>query len=123
MVSIRTESLRGQADVLYREALHYSNRFLALEECISWVKRQEFDEANEIYRVLTRQYEELAGQKKELILMSEAMRRICDKYDTAERKIVEGQEVYRKPAGYVGEVNLKHIRSQLSELGIHLAEW
>lgn len=120
MVSVRTERLRKQAELLSREARRYDYKFPVLEDSISWLRQQEFDEKNEIQRVLTRQNEELREQKRELVVLAEAMRRICDKYEKAEQRIMDSGEMPQKTNGRVEWVELEHIKVKLSGLGISL---
>lgn len=122
MVSIKTGVLKAQADVLSEEAHHYNYIFSKMDECISWLKRQEFNEANEIYRILTYQYDELQEQKKELLLLSEVTKRIGDKYDKTEKTIIECGESCQKLKGHVYSVNLNSVRNMLFESGLHMAE-
>lgn len=122
MVNIKTERLREKADAMNREALHYNYRFQTIEECISWIKNQEFDEKEELQRVLARQYEELREQKREILLLSGVMQRICDKYDETEQRIMEDRDIYRKFIGYVKMVDLVQMRDELSLLGIHVTD-
>lgn len=122
MVSIKTDSLRGQAELLNREVFHYNYRFQVLNDCLHWLKRQEFEEVYEIHRVLVRQCDEMKQQKRELAMLAEAMYRICDKYDRTEQTIIENGEAFQKLAGRVEAVNLDRIREQLSQLGMRMAE-
>ena len=122
MVSVRTEWLREQAELLNREACRYDHRSAALEDSISWIRQQEFDEKKEIQRALARQYEELRQQKKALLLLAGAMRRICDKYEKAEQRIIDCGEMPPKMNGHVTWVELEHIKVKLHGLGISLKD-
>lgn len=122
MVSIKTERLREKADAMNREALHYDYRFQTMEECIFWISHQEFDEKEELQRVLARQYGELREQKRELLLLSGVMQRICDKYEETEQRIMEDRVVCRKFTGFVKMVDLVQMRDKLSLLGIHVTD-
>lgn len=122
MVSIKTERLRELAEILNREAVHYDHRFRALEESISWVRRQEFNEANEIHRVLMREYDELRQQKKAMMLLAEAILRICDKYDKTEQKIVDSGETCEKLIVRADWINLEHMRRLLVKVGLDMTD-
>lgn len=123
MVEIRTRSLKNQAELLSKAALCYDIKISVLEESLTWLKRQEFDEVYQIYQMLKKEWEELKIQKKKLSLLAETMQQICEKYDRTESEIIESGETSRKLSGYVESVNLTQIQMQLSELGFHMTEW
>lgn len=110
MVSVRTEPLRIQAENLRKEAFRYNYRIAQEETCIAWMKAQEFDEAGELCRALAKQREALVKQKRELLMLAEALHRICDRYDRAEQKIMESGEARQTAWGNVVEVDLLNIR-------------
>ena len=122
MVKVKTEMLRFQADIIKKETIHYEYSLQIIQESISWIKQQEFDELDEIHQILLKEYENLEEQKKKLLLLSDALQRICDKYEKTELLIIEQGETCQKLAGYVEWVNLKGIRNRLNELGIHLID-
>lgn len=122
MISIRTEVLRAQAEDLGRAARHYEYYLPVLEEGIAWGKCQEHREIKETVRCLEILYEELAQQKKELALLEAAMQKICDKYDRAEQRILDSQEIPQKAAAVIGRVNVEYLQDLLSELDIHMTE-
>lgn len=123
MVEIRTRLLKNQAELLSKAALCYDIKISVLEESLTWLKRQEFDEVYQIYQMLKKEWEELKIQKKKLSLLAETMQQICEKYDRTESEIIESGETSRKLSGYVESVNLTQIQMQLSELGFHMTEW
>ena len=120
MVSIKTISLRKQADMLHFRARRLNYQLKYLESIMLWMKRQEFSEAHEVYHSMIRQYEALGKQKQELLLLEEALRRVCDKYDRTEQRIIESEEKCLKIRGYVNIISLSRIREQLRELGMHM---
>lgn len=122
MVSIRTEVLRAQAEGFSRAARRYEYYLPVLEEGIAWGKCQEHREIAEAVRCLERLCGELVQQKKELALLEAAMQKICDKYDRAEQRILDSQEIPQKPAAVIGRVNVEYLQALLSELDIHVTE-
>lgn len=122
MVNIRTEVIREQAELLGRTAQHYDYWYPELEKCAAWIRQQEMKEKEEIHWILKKQCEEAAKQRRELKLMAEALRRICDKYEKTEQSIVNSMEPDYKKMGHIETVQLKQLRSQLSELGLHRME-
>ena len=87
MVTIHTGRLREQSDILNREALQYNQRLSELEACIAWLRRQEFDEVDELLRLLHGQYEKLGRQKEEMLKLSGLLQRICGRYEAAEQAL------------------------------------
>lgn len=122
MVSIKTESLREQAEELNRTALQYDHRFAVLEECSSWLRRQEYDETNSIYRVLVREQEKMQQQKRELLLLAEGLRRISDRYDRTEERIMENEEMFTKTPQNIQWMDVGGLRDRLSELMKNMVE-
>lgn len=121
MVNIKIETLRGQAEILNREADRYAGRIEGMEAVIAWMRRQEFGEAKEeIYRKLVRQRDSLWQQRREMFLLAEALRRICERYDRTEESIIESGDAYQKSGGQIGSVDLSGIRERLFRMGIHL---
>lgn len=120
MVTIHTGRLRDQSEILNQEALQYNHRLSELETCIVWLRRQEFEEADELLRLLHRQYEKLGRQKEEMLRLSGLLQRICGRYETAEQEIVESTEASRKLKGYVKTMQLSDIREHLAVLGIRI---
>lgn len=119
MVSVRTEPLRIQAENLRKEAFRYNYRIAQEETCIAWMKAQEFDEAGELCRALAKQREALIKQKRELLMLAEALHRICDRYDRAEQKIVDSGEARQTAWGNVVAVDLLNIRQWIdAELSV-----
>ena len=94
-INVKTGALRVQANEINRQAHRYGRRFSALEECMSWVRQQEFDGAEEMYHTLRWQQEEMMRQKRDLLLLSEGLQRICDKYEKTERKLAEKNFIFR----------------------------
>lgn len=122
MVSIKTEALRELAESLNREAVHYDHRFRVLEESMLWIKRQEFEETNEIHRVLMKQYDDLIEQKKAMLQLAEAIRRICDKYDKTEWQIILSGVIAKRVEVHVDWVKLERMRSLLATVGLDMAD-
>lgn len=120
MVTIHTGRLREQSDILYREALQYNQRLSELEACITWLRRQEFDEVDELLRLLHGQYEKLGRQKEEMLKLSGLLQRICGRYEAAEQEIIESPEAFQKLRGFVKTMHLADIRECITALGIRI---
>ncbi len=122
-ISVKTTGLREQADKLNREALRYNRRFSEMEDCISWMRRQVFDGADEVYHMLKKQNEEMMHQKKDLLLLGESLRRISDKYDRTEERIIEqGEQVYSARLVIHPEVMLKQLNQMLKNMGLQVSD-
>lgn len=122
MVSVKTNVLKRQADNLKKNVQRYDDRCSVIEECMNWLKVQEFDGKEEIRRVLFRQHGDLIRQKKELLMLSEALWRICEKYEKTEQMIADYHEKLQGTEGYVNMVDLTHICDYLSKWGFRTAD-
>lgn len=105
-----------------KEAHHFDYRILVLEETVSWLKRQEFDEAGELLYILLKQCEELRRQRRTLLAMTEALRRTAEKYDRAEQRIIDSQEIYQRIPAEIEAVDLRTVRDRIANLGLRLDE-
>lgn len=122
-ISVKTAGLREQADKLNREALRYNRRFSEMEDCISWVRRQDFDGADEVYRTLKKQNEEMLRQRKSLLLLGESLRRISDKYDRTEERIIDqGEHIYSGRLVVCSPVILNQLNQLLKNMGLQVSD-
>lgn len=119
-VSVKTAGLREQASELNREAHRYNRRFQEMEEVISWLKWQEFDGADELYHTLRKQNEEMTRQRRNLLLLTEALKRICDKYDRTEQEIMEQGE-RRTQWGEVQSLDIAELANNLLKMGLQVS--
>lgn len=123
MVNINTAKIRQDADILQKEARQYGHRFDALAGTMSWLRRQEFDEADELHRVLKRQYEELESERKSLMMLSEVLSRISDKYENTEEDLVESGEIMHGSRLYVVQMfDLRYLTQNLCEMGFRMPD-
>ncbi len=120
MITIHTGRLRDQAELLNKEAFQYNHRLSGLEDCIVWLRHQEFDEVDEILWLLSGQREKLDRQKEELLMLSGILQRICSRYETAEQEILESTDSCQKLKGYVKTIKLSDIRDRLAVLGVQI---
>ena len=121
MVSIHTGALKKMAGQLEKEAADYNDRISRLEDCVFWLHGQEFGEKEELCRILKIQFEELLQQKNKLLLLSEAVKNVCDCYENTEKKIAAFKPFGQK-AGQINRVNLKPIRDYFQGLGIQIED-
>ena len=121
MVSIHTGTLKKMAGQLEKEAADYNDRISRLEDCVFWLHGQEFGEKEELCRILKIQFEELLQQKNKLLLLSEAVKNVCDCYENTENKIAAFKPFGQK-AGQLNRVNLKPIRDYLQGLGMQIED-
>lgn len=121
-VSVDTAGLKEQADELNREALRYDRWLEELEETVSWIHTRDFEGAEELHRVLKQQGEEMARQKRGLLVLEESLRRISEKYQRTEEKIAESGERQMLPEKWsVEDVDLEPLSGRLSDLGLQLS--
>ena len=123
MFSINTAKIRQEADILQKEARQYEHRLEALEETMSWLRRQDFDEAEELHRVLKRQYEELGSERKSLMMLSEVLLRISDRYENTEEDLVENGEAMHSIRLYVVQMfDLHQLTQNLCKMGFRMPD-
>ncbi|MCD7884783.1 MAG: hypothetical protein LUI87_13930 [Lachnospiraceae bacterium] len=129
MLSVKTETLKKAAIIFKNEAANLGRRLLQMQDTISWIRRQEFSEALELRHALEKEYEEIEAQRKDLLQLSEALTRICDKYEKTEEKVVGAQDsLLRLQVKSIFEmdpslvIRLKPLISQMKALGIDIPD-
>lgn len=122
MISIRADALRAQTDVLNMKYRNYTYFLPKMDECIVWIRQQEFDEVDEICRILRKERENIQEQRREFLVLSEMLGRICDRYVRAEQEIVDSLQNWKRAEGQVGAVKLESLQRLLKEAGISISE-
>ena len=122
MISIRADALRAQTDVLNMKYKHYTYFLPKMDECIVWTRQQEFDEVDELCRILRKERENLQEQRREFLVLSEMLGRICDRYARAEQEIVDSLQNWKRAEGQIGAVKLDSLQRLLKESGISISE-
>ena len=117
MFFIDTEQLRKRADNLREQSKRCMQSIAALEEVLAWMQKTEFQDAESIAKTMKQQREALEEQKKEMLLLSEGLLRICEKYDSAEQKILDAAEKSPDISGYIGKVDLDYIKKMVPLYG------
>lgn len=121
MVSIDTGALKKTAGQMEQNAQHYDRRTAGLEQCMYWIKSQQFREAEAVYRALSHQCEELYRQKQKWLLLSETIKSVCSSYDRTERRITEYRPFGQK-IGQIHMVSLKQVQDYLQTLGMQIKD-
>ena len=123
MFSVNTAKIRQDADILQREARRYEYRLETLRGTMFWLRRQDFDEADELHRVLKRQYEELESERKSLMILSEVLTRISDKYENTEEDLEEsGEAMHGIRLCVVKIFDLCQLTQKLCKMGFHMPD-
>ena len=92
MTFIDTGQLRKQAEALERQAINYNRLTTELEDVASWLRSQQFKDVEQFQRTLAVQEEALEQQRRELLLFSGGLERICDRYENTEQKVSDYRE-------------------------------
>ena len=121
MVSINTEQLRKQADNLTGQSRRFARSQAALEEVLVWMKQQEFKDVGQLIRGIEQQREALEEQRSRMLLLADALQRICDKYDSTGQKLVDIAEISPGISGCIEKVDLDYINKFVMVYGgLHL---
>ena len=121
MFSINTVKIRQDADILQKEARQYEHRSDALREVMCWLRRQDFDEADELHRILKRQHEELENERRSLMMLSGVLSRIGGKYENTEEDLVESGEAMHAFRIYAVQVfDLHQLTTNLYKMGFRM---
>lgn len=122
MLSINTNKLRKAAELLDREAPHYNERLSVLDDCMIWLKHQEFREQEELIHLLKVQHETMMQEQKKLFILSRTLKNVCEVYEDTEQKIVESRRFAWAMPGIIHTVKLKKIKSYLESCGLQIED-
>lgn len=122
MLSINTKGLRRAADLLDWEAPRYNDRLSVMDDCMIWLKHQEFREKEELIHLLKIQRETMMQEQRKLLILSRTLKGVCEEYEGTEQQIVEsGRYTWKRP-GIVNTVNLKQVKDYLRSCGIQIED-